>query len=102
MALTTDIDPRRPRFFYVRGDRKALHMVIKDFDTIVDEIQRLDFEFNHDGVLGTGWYRQAFTEEDLLDTLAHLDALPELVTIDADLLRVYWQWNAEREARNVE
>ena len=91
MALTTEIAPTRPRFFYVLGDRKSLHMAVKDLeDLIADDLERLDFAFNHDGILGTGWYRQAFTEGDLLEVLAALDALPQPVTIEADLLRLYW------------
>ena len=91
MALTTEIAPGRPRFFYVVGDRKSLHMVVKDIDgTIAEELAALDFTFNHDGVLGTGWYRQAYTEEDLLGVLGGLDALAQPVTIQADLLRLYW------------
>jgi hypothetical protein len=91
MALTTDIAPGRPRFFYVVGDRKSLHMAVKDFGTITDNLKDLDFTFNHDGIMGTGWYRQAFTEEDLLYVLAALDKLPEPITIEANLLRIYFE-----------
>ncbi len=96
MALTTDIEPRRPRFFYVVGDRKSLHMAVKDFGTITEELRRLDFLFNHDGLMGTGWYRQAFTEDDMLEVLAALDLLPEAVTIEADLLRIHMEQNLGR------
>ena len=96
MALTTDIAPRRPRFFYVVGDRKSLHMAVKDFGTITDELAALDFAFNHDGLMGTGWYRQAFTEEDLLEVLTALDAIAEPLTIEANLLRIYF---AHRDGR---
>ena len=92
MALTTDIAPGRPRFFYVAGDRKSLHMAVKDFGTITDDLQALDFTFNHDGVMGTGWYRQAYTEDDLLDVLAALDALPQPITIEANLLRIHREY----------
>ncbi len=87
MALTTDILPGRPRFFYVVGDRKSLHMAVKDFGTITDDLKKLDFAFNHDGLMGTGWYRQSFTEDDLLEVLAALDAIPEAITIEANLLK---------------
>jgi hypothetical protein len=92
MALTTDIAPGRPRFFYVVGDRKSLHMAVKDFGKITDDLQELDFAFNHDGIMGTGWYRQAFTEDDLLEVLAALDAIPEPITIEANLLRLYFDF----------
>ena len=92
MALTTDITPGRPRFFYVVGDRKSLHMAVKDFGTITDELKGLNFAFNHDGIMGTGWYRQAFTEDDLLTVLAALDKLPEQITIEANLLRLYYDF----------
>lgn len=91
MALTTEIADNRPRFYYVIGDRKSLHMVVKDLDGVIaDDLKVLDFAFNHDGVMGTGWYQQAYTEDDLLAVLAALDALPQPVTIQADLLRLYW------------
>ena len=45
-----------------------------------------------DGILGTGWYRQAFTEDDLLKVLAALDKLPEPITIEANLLRLYYEY----------
>ena len=90
MALTTDIAPGRPRFFYVVGDRKSLHMAVKDFGKITDNLKELDFTFNHDGLMGTGWYRQAFTEDDLLEVLAALDAIAEPITIEANLLRIYF------------
>lgn len=93
MALTTDIVPGRPRFFYVVGDRKSLHMAVKDFGAITEELQSLDFAFNHDGIMGTGWYRQAYTEDDLLDVLAALDKLPEPITIEANLLRIHMEQN---------
>jgi hypothetical protein len=93
MALTTEIAPGRPRFFYVVGDRKSLHMAVKDFGEITEALQRLDFVFNHDGILGTGWYRQAYTEEDMLAVLAALDKLPELVTIEANLVRIHMERN---------
>lgn len=99
MALTTDIAPGRPRFFYVVGDRKSLHMAIKDFGTITDDLVELDFTFNHDGLMGTGWYRQAFTEDDLLAVLAALDALPEPITIEANLLRIHLAQNPGRQPR---
>ena len=83
MALTTDIAPGRPRFFYVVGDRKSLHMAVKDFGEITGALHDLDFVFNHDGIMGTGWYRQAYTEEDLLEVLAALDTIPQPVTIEA-------------------
>ena len=92
MALTTDIEPGRPRFFYVVGDRKSLHMAVKDFGTITDNLQALGFAFNHDGILGTGWYRQSFTEDDMLEVLAALDKLPEQITIEANLLRLYFEY----------
>jgi hypothetical protein len=92
MALTTEIVERRPRFYYVIGDRKSLHMVVKDIDdAIADDLKALEFTFNHDGVMGTAWYQQAFTEDDLLAVLRALDALPQPVTIQADLLRLYWE-----------
>jgi hypothetical protein len=97
MALTTDIAPGRPRFFYVVGDRKSLHMAIKDFGAITDELQRLEFVFNHDGIMGTGWYRQAYTEDDMLAVLAALDRLPEPVTIEADLLRIHMEQNLGKQ-----
>lgn len=90
MPLTIAIDARQPRFFYTLLHRKAMQMAVKHADSIVEELRRLDFHFNHDGVLGTGWYKEAFTEDDLLETLAALDVLPQPITIDADLLRVYW------------
>lgn len=100
MPLTTEIDPRQPRFYYVVGDRKSLHMVVKDIDgTIAEELKALDFTFNHDGVLGTGWYRQAYTEDDLLTVLGELDALAQPVTIQADLLRLYWDRATAREGQ---
>lgn len=92
MALTTDIAPGRPRFFYVVGDRKSLHMAVKDFGTITDALQELDFVFNHDGLMGTGWYRQSFTEDDMLWVLSELDKLPEPITIEANLLRLYFAY----------
>lgn len=97
MALTTDIAPGRPRFFYVVGDRKSLHMAVKDFGTITDDLKELDFAFNHDGLMGTGWYRQSFTEEDLLEVLAALDAITEPITIEANLLRLYFAYRDGRE-----
>ena len=92
MALTTDIAPGRPRFFYVVGDRKSLHMAVKDFGTITAELQELDFVFNHDGLMGTGWYRQSFTEDDMLEVLAALDAIAQPITIEANLLRLYFAY----------
>jgi hypothetical protein len=92
MALTTDIAPGRPRFFYVVGDRKSLHMAVKDFGTITDALKELDFAFNHDGLMGTGWYRQSFTEDDMLWVLSELDKVPELITIEANLLRLYFAY----------
>ncbi len=97
MALTTEIATNRPRFYYVLGDRKSLHMAVKDIEGVIAEhLQRLDFTFNHDGIMGTGWYRQAFTEDDLLEVLAALDALPQPVTIQADMLRLYWDKTGQR------
>ena len=93
MTLTTEIAPGRPRFFYVVGDRKSLHMAVKDFGAITDELQRLGFAFNHDGIMGTGWYRQAYTEDDMREVLAALDKLPEPVTIEADLIRIHMEQN---------
>lgn len=90
MALTTDINPGRPRFYYVVGDRKTMHLMIRDAEPIEPALAALDFAFNHDGLLGAGWYRQVYTEDDLFEVLAALDALPEPVTIQADLLRLYW------------
>ncbi len=97
MTLTTDIAPGRPRFFYVVGDRKSLHMAVKDFGEITEELQALDFIFNHDGIMGTGWYRQAYTEDDMLEVLAALDKLPEPVTIEADLLRIHMEQNLGKQ-----
>ena len=100
MARTTDIAPGRPRCFYVVGDRKSLHMAVKDFGTITDELKGLDFAFNHDGIMGTGWYRQAFTEDDLLEVLAALDKVAEPITIEANLLRLYFEFrDGGREKR---
>lgn len=96
MTLTTEIAPGRPRFFYVVGDRKSLHMAVKDFGEVTDELQRLDFTFNHDGIMGTGWYRQAYTEDDMREVLAALDKLPELITIEADWLRIHMEQNLGR------
>lgn len=96
MVLTTDIAPGRPRFFYVVGDRKALHMAVKDFGSITTALEDLDFAFNHDGLMGTGWYRQAYTEDDLLHVLAALDRLPEPITIEADLVRIHQAQNLGR------
>ncbi len=96
MALTTEIDPRQPRFYYTVGDRKSMHMALKGADAIQEQLKELDFAFNHDGILGTGWYRQAFTEDDLLDVLAALDALPQPITIQADLIRIHWEQNGGR------
>lgn len=90
MALTTEISPARPRFYYTVGDRKTMHMMLRDAEPLVPVLQGLDFAFNHDGLLGTGWYRQAYTEDDLFEVLGVLDALVEPVTIQADLLRLYW------------
>src|SRR4028119_1433532 len=97
MALTTDIAPGRPRFFYVVGDRKSLHMAVKDFGTITDDLQALDFAFNHDGLMGTGWYRQSFTEEDLLEVLAALAAIAGPITTEAHLLRLDFAYRDGRE-----
>ena len=69
------------------------------FGTITDELVDLDFTFNHDGLMGTGWYRQAFTEDDLLAVLAALDALPEPITIEANLLRIHLAQNPGRQPR---
>lgn len=93
MALTTDIAPGRPRFFYVVGDRKSLHMAVKDFGEITEALKGLEFVFNHDGIMGTGWYRQAYTEDDLLEVMAGLDRLPQPVTIEANLLRIHMEQN---------
>lgn len=90
MALTTEIDRERPRFFYVVGDRKTMHLMIRNVEPIAAAVEALDFAYNHDGLLGDGWYRQALTQDDLFAVLGALDALPEPVTIQADLLRLYW------------
>ncbi len=92
MALTTEISPARPRFYYTVGDRKTMHMMLRDAEPLVPVLQGLDFApaFSYDwpprhGLVPAGLHRGRS-----LRGAGVLDALAEPVTIQADLLRLYW------------